>query len=100
MGTFLYFRRALEFIGEEYPFSQAFGSVRTRENCVTSAQIVFEGLIQGSAGPFLEFEVLCLVAKDSEGNVDLATVKDLIRVFRPNRNGQLSKLDFVKSVDR
>ncbi len=48
----------------------------------------------------LSFDVLCLIAKDSKGNVDRNTVRELIRVFRPNRNGQLSKLDFVKSVDR
>jgi hypothetical protein len=67
---------------------------------VTSAQEVFERLMQGNTGPYLNFDSLCLLAKDSEGNVDRGTVKELIRVFRPNRNGQLSKLDFVKSVDR
>ena len=100
MGTILQFRRALEFIGGEYPFSPDFGSVRTREDCVASAQAVFDRLMGGATGPFLNFETLCLVAKDAEGNVDRFTVKELIRVFRPNRDGRLSKLDFVKSVDR
>ena len=62
-----------------------------------SAQVVFDRLTGGAT---LSFEVLCLVAKDSEGNIDRNAVRELIRVFRPNRNGELSKLDFVKSVDR
>ena len=96
MGTILQFRRALAFVSDEYPFSPAFGSVRTREDCVKSAQVVFDRLTGGTT---LNFEVLCLVAKDSEGNIDRNIVRELIRVFRPNRNGELSKLDFVKSVD-
>lgn len=100
VATILHFRRALEFISDDYPFSPAFGNVRTREECVKSAQMVFERLMAGETEPCLHFDVLCLLAKDSEGNIDRNTVKELIRVFRPNRNGQLSKLDFVKSVDR
>ena len=100
MGTILQFRRALTFVSDEYPFSPAFGSVRTRADCVKSAQVVFERLIGGATQQSLNFEVLCLIAKDAEGNIDRNTVRELIRVFRPNRNGQLSKLDFVKSVDR
>lgn len=99
MKTILQFRRALEFIKDEYPFSRAFGSARTRDNCVASAQLLFERLMLNKTGPFLDFDVLCLIAKDEAGNIDRPMVKDLIRVFRPNRNGQLSKLDFVKSVD-
>ena len=100
MGTILQFRRALDFISGEYPFSLAFGNVRTRDDCVTSAQVVFECLMAESSRQFLSFDVLCVVAKDSAGNIDRNKVRQLIRVFRPNRNGHLSKLDFVKSVDR
>jgi hypothetical protein len=56
--------------------------------------------MHGNTGPYLDFDSLCLLAKDSTGKVDHGTVRELIRVFRPNRDGQLSKLDFVKSVDR
>ena len=100
MGTILQFRRALEFISGEYPFHQAFGVVRTRKDCVASAQLVFERLLGNGPGPFLDFDTLCFVARSEKGDLDRRTVKELIRVFRPNRDGQLSKLDFVKSVDR
>ena len=85
MQTILQFRRALEFIKDEYPFSPTFGSVRTREGCVASAQELFERLMVGRLGIFLDFDVLCLTAKDEAGNIDRTMVKDLIRVFRPNR---------------
>jgi hypothetical protein len=100
METILHFRRALEFIGGDYPFSRAFGTVRTRNDCVSSAQILFERLMGDTPGPFLGFDTLCLIARNGNGEIDRVAVKEMIRIFRPNRNGQLSKLDFVKSVDR
>ena len=100
MGTILQFRKALEYVGGDFPFSQAYGAVRTRKDCVALAQGLFERLLDNSRGPFLSFDTLCLITKNEIGDIDRATVKELIRVFRPNRDGQLSKLDFVKSVDR
>jgi hypothetical protein len=100
MGSILQFRRAVEFVSGEYPFSVSFGAVRTRKDCVTSAQMLFERLMGDAPGSFLDFETLCLITRDRKGEIDRATVKEMIQVFRPNRNGQLSKLDFVKSVDR
>jgi hypothetical protein len=42
---------------------------------------------------------LALLAKDEKGGIDQEKAKDLIRVFRPERDGSLSKLEFVKSID-
>jgi hypothetical protein len=101
MASILQFRRALQFISDDFPFSQAFGSASTREKCIQSAQTVFERLVEHSADDeTLDFETLCLVAKRPDGELDRVKVKELIRLFRPNRSGQLNKIDFVKSVDR
>lgn len=62
--------------------------------------MMFECLTYNSGGQTLDFEVLCGIAKHADGTVNRDKVKDLIRVFRPNRDGQLSKLEFVKSIDR
>jgi hypothetical protein len=101
MASILQFRRALQFISDDFPFSQAFGSASTRDKCIQSAQTVFERLVEYSADDeTLDFETLCLVAKRPDGDLDRIKVKELIRVFRPNRSGRLNKIDFVKSVDR
>eukprot|EP00934_Nitzschia_sp_Nitz4_P000590 Nitzschia sp. Nitz4//scaffold1_size375055//116805//120596//NITZ4_000247-RA/size375055-augustus-gene-0.711-mRNA-1//-1//CDS//3329540958//590//frame0 len=78
---------------------EAFGSIRNREDCIESAQKLFDCLHGDTPGPFLEFDVLCSIAKDDDGNINSVTAKELVRLFRPDRNGQLSKLDFVKSID-
>lgn len=100
MATVLQFRRAQEFLSGEYPFSQVFGSVRTRQDCLISSQKLFDRLLVGSTDEHLKFDVLCLLAKGHDGSIDRGKVRDLIKTFRPDRNGNLSKLDFAKSVDR
>jgi len=100
MGDIAQFRRALEIVSGACPFSPAFGTVGTRRDCVASAQTLFERLMGNNPGPVLGFDTLCLIARDRKGELDRDTVKDLIHLFRPNRHGHLSKLDFVKSVDR
>jgi hypothetical protein len=100
MASILQFRRALQFISDDFPFSPAFGSARTRERCIQSAQTVFERLTENSPDENLDFETLCFLAKRPDGGLDRAKVKELIRLFRPNRVGRLNKLEFVKSVDR
>lgn len=47
----------------------------------------------------LSFDTLALIAVRSDGQIDQMKAKDLMRVFRPDRNGYLSVLDFIKSVD-
>jgi len=47
----------------------------------------------------LPFETLVLLAKDDKGKIDQAKAKELIKVFRPERDGSLGKLEFVKSID-
>ena len=101
LTSILQFRKALTSICDEFPFSPAFGSVTSRESCIECAQRVFERLKGGnSTANVLEFEILAMVAKTDDGEIDKSKTKELIRVFRPNRSGQLTKLEFLKSVDR
>jgi len=94
----LHFRRALEYIDPVYPFSAAFGKAGTREQCVQSAQSMFDKLMTGRRYA-INFRVLCQIAEKRDGTHDKAKVRDLMRMFRPNRLGEITKLDFVKSVD-
>lgn len=47
----------------------------------------------------LKFDVLALAATRSNSDLNVSALKNLIRLFRPDRDGKLSLLDFVKSVD-
>jgi hypothetical protein len=49
--------------------------------------------------PVLPFDTLAVLAKDKDGEIKVDEMKDLIRLFRPDRNGDLTCLDFVKSCD-
>jgi hypothetical protein len=43
--------------------------------------------------------VLAMLALNSDGSLKQEKIKALINIFRPQRDGSLSTLDFVKSVD-
>ena len=47
----------------------------------------------------LHFDTLALLALDDSGEIDERKAKDLIKIFRPDREGVLTLLDFLKSVD-
>ena len=44
----------------------------------------------------LDFRLLSEIAVNNDGETDEEKVKSLIRLLRPNRNGDLSLLDFAK----
>lgn len=99
ISSVLKFRNALTFIKNDYPFSYAFGLADSREACIDSAQEVFNRLLLAKGGKVVEFETLALTALLDDGTVDQEKAKQLVKVFRPDRDGCLSILDFVKSVD-
>ena len=84
-----------------FPFSTAFGIADTRENCVVSAQKVYERLLLGSSSSdgILPFETIAKLGLQRNGELDYAKVMDLIRVLRPDGEGRLTLIDFVRSVD-
>jgi hypothetical protein len=97
---FRFLSSALQFMKRKYPFLPAFGPAENRERCIQSSQQVYDRLMMRT--PHLRelpFETLALLARDDEGGIDQAKAKELIKAFRPERDGSLGKLDFVKSVD-
>jgi hypothetical protein len=94
----LHFRRAVEFISSEYPFSPTFGRTLTRDECSRISQKVFERLVEGQ-GEVLDFKILCKIAKHRDGTNDQKKLLQLVEIFRPKRSGEMTKLEFVKSID-
>lgn len=91
----------LAYMDEDYPFSVSFGPADTREACVESAQNLYSRLMLLTPDePVLQFDTLAVLAKEKDGEINVDGMKDLIRLFRPDRNGDLTCLDFVKSCDQ
>lgn len=47
----------------------------------------------------LPFSILAVLAVDEKGEFIDTKIKSLVRLCRPDRLGNLAKLDFVKSID-
>jgi hypothetical protein len=45
----------------------------------------------------LKFETLLVVALNEDGTLDRGKIKMLKRLFKPNRNGDITLLDFIKA---
>ncbi|CAB9496794.1 Mechanosensitive ion channel protein [Seminavis robusta] len=100
LGAIMQFRQALSFMKRKYPFLPAFGPADTRDRCIESSQAVYQRLLLRT--PHLDeipFETLALLAKDESGGINQDKAKELIKIFRPERDGTLGKLEFVKSID-
>lgn len=101
ISAILQFRQALVLASNDFPFSMAFGLADTREHCIESSHKVYKRLLlrQSDEG-VLDFDTIALLAITDNGDIEHEKMKDLIRLFRPERNGTLTLVDFVKSVDK
>ena len=97
----LNFRQAVLCLDSKYPFSYAFGAANTRERCIESAYIVYQQLLMHTPNEtVLPFDTLALISLNDNGEIDEEKARKLIRRFRPSRDGYLSAVDFVRSVDK
>ena len=86
-----------------FPFSKAFGLADSREHCIESAREIFKCFVPAtSQSPdTLQFDSLSSIAENPEtGELDEKMLKDLVKIFRPERDGTLKLLDFLRSIDR
>ena len=98
IGAILQFRRSLSKLDSMYPFSYSFGKAGMRNYCVRSSQSLYLRLLGQSPDRTLHFNVLGLLALQGDGSLNEEKLKSLIKVFRPDRDGRLKLIDFVKSV--
>jgi hypothetical protein len=90
----------LTLIQNDHAFSYAFGPTRSREECLESSQYTYKRLLLANTpGQPLQFETLGLIAVGDNGEIDQEKARDLVKIFRPHRDGVLTMLDFVKSTD-
>lgn len=88
-------------MSDTYPFTQSFGPASTRAICVESASHLFNLLVSKTPhfGQRLPFETLSELAQDKDGELLRDKVKALVRLFRPDRKGFLTNVDFIRSID-
>jgi hypothetical protein len=76
---------------KQFPFSYAFGPADTREAFIESAQKVYSRLLMRTPDQnVLHFETLALLAMHKDGTIDHQKAKDLVKLFRPDRQGDHS----------
>jgi hypothetical protein len=94
------FQHSLKVLKDRFMFGTSFGELSSRENLVINAQKLFQTLRglddEGEDTMEISFDVLALAGIDDHGNLDEVALKELIRILRPDRNGKLKLLDFVK----
>jgi hypothetical protein len=86
----------------DFPFGGAFGIADTREACVACSQALYDRLmLQGNhVTGQLSFNVIAYLAMGKDGELDQEKTEELIHQFRPDRNGGISLVEFVRSVDK
>ena len=85
----------------DFPFSASFGIADTREACITSTQEVYERLLlkKKTVNNQLHFDTIAVLALRKNGELDNDKAKKLIWTFRPDRDGAVTMIDFVRSID-
>jgi hypothetical protein len=97
IAAIIQFRSSLSYLNTSYPFSVAFGPAPTRKECVTSSEAVYHRLM--GSDQILNFDAIASLAVRRNGDLDEVKLKTLIKLFRPERDGTLTLVDFAKSVD-
>ena len=97
----LQFRESLKYMDGSHPLSVPFGRADTRKSCTVSAQRIYERLLLKTPGAKeLHFDTIMVLAMDQDGKLQKDKARALIRLFRPDRQGNISLIDFVRSCDR
>jgi hypothetical protein len=100
IAAIIQFRQSLSTLNTNFPFGVRFGLAGTRVECIASSEKVYKSLMRSNEErAILSFETLALVAVDPDGTLNQEKLKELVKVFRPDRDGNLTLLDFAKSVD-
>jgi hypothetical protein len=100
IGDIIQFRQSLSYLNSPLPFGVPFGPASTRQECLDSSDTVYSRLLQCiPEKEVVTFDVLAMLALCDSGELDDELLGQLVKLFRPDREGKLTRLDFVKSVD-
>lgn len=93
----LKFKHALNCLGDEMPFGESYGDASDRNGSIKSSHNVFWKLQKCSPSPnAVSFEILSLVAMDSEGKTDWLKLMALRKLFQPDARNELPLIAFIQ----
>ena len=111
LSSIVQFRASVSVLDSIMPYSPAFGITKTRAQVISGSQNLYlnllekQQLLQGrlassaSSNPILRFHTIALTALKSNGEFDQKLCKELVTLFRPARNGNITLIEFCKSID-
>ena len=129
LSAIVQFGSSLGVLNSDHPFGQYFGYCPTRYDSVECSQRMYANLLKvqnrvpsikevmtspksssssssssdesttDAALTTLKFHTIALIAIDETGELDTDQVKQLMKLYRPTRDGDISLIDFCKSVD-
>jgi hypothetical protein len=99
LSAIVQFRATSSYLDNDLIFGAAFGYATTRLQMLEGAQELYARLLHKQLDRNeLQFNTIAQVALRN-GALDDARLKDLVRMFRPARDGVVTVLEFCKSVD-
>jgi small-conductance mechanosensitive channel len=97
----LEFREAVDFLACDKPFSISYGLAETRKHCMESGIDVYERLCHHNpTRSVLNFDTLAILARNEDGKLDKEKARKLIFLFRPDIEGDITLLNFLKACDK
>ena len=110
LSALVQFRASIGILDSDLPFSQSFGVARTRNQVIDCSQQLYLALLnkqneihnkgEGDQDTVLRFHTIALTALRKNGTrLDEKRVKDLVTLFRPTRDGNITLVEFCKSID-
>lgn len=110
LGSIIQFRASLSVLESPMPYSPVFGEAQTRTQVVQRSQELYAQLLKkqhflhgndtiAGDGALLRFHTIAIAALKGNGTFDRKLCRDLVKLFRPSRSGNMTKVEFCKSVD-
>ena len=96
----LEFRETLHYIRGKYPLSAQFGLADTRKHCLESSIKVFKRLLRKDPdSSVIHFTTIASLAVDEKGDFVKEKGRSLMHLFRPDRDGNITMLNFIQACD-
>ncbi|KAL3904708.1 MAG: hypothetical protein SGILL_009962, partial [Bacillariaceae sp.] len=107
LSSIVQFRASVTVLDSDFVFSHHFGRTKTRLDVIDCSQSLYNRLLAIQERldngyrdhPVLKFHTVALTTVDRNGECNKQRAKELVRLFRPARNGDISLVDFAKSID-
>jgi hypothetical protein len=100
MDDILKFAQAVDYMNQDYPFSENFGQIRNRDELIIAAESAYRRLVSAVPGSqHLPFSVLEALAMHDDGSEDHEKKELLRHLFRADLHGDLTMIAFVQPFD-